>query len=646
MTGLRTLRSPFIMFGVLAILVLAMACAKGEEQAAPAPTTPAAPTATTTPAAPAPTAPPSAVPAAPAPTATAVPVGGVQFGDLFATKELVGGPKIPIDKLLKEKSVQALIKNSVNAQPLWTRAKYGGEVVAATTLGGQLSNPILDPLKAASRRNHYYGRLLYYDQGLCSWVGRDADFSKCNGQYAVNTGVLIVPGLFEKWEQPNPLTYVFHVRKGALWPAIAPVIRTDREVTADDVKWYLDIVKKEGLLKDSFVDMQSTEVLDRYTVRIVTAIPLPDFLRSLGQSGVGMFPKECYDAGKDCMGAKLITPGPWLLKEYTVRQRAVLEKNPEFFLKGLPYVDRWTWLNMTDPSALKAAFVTGQVMAYRTYDPADAESSVKQLPGAALTLQVSAASGFALKAKLEGPLADVNVRRALALGMDLRGVWELSSAGLGMLPTEFGRDLYGPGKSVFLSLDNASEWYQFDPARGKKMLSDAGYPNGFKVSMNTSSSNGQGYDMLIAIQSMWKKNLGVDLDIKVVDTVSLTSALTGKKWDGFIASFGAGSWSDGNTGFLNYLKGGQFNYQNVDDAVINDLSAKARVEMDPVKRAALLWQSEQREMDQVYIIRINHVWPWDEWQASEMNGATHAWDFYYSLGVMWMTMQDPAKVKR
>ncbi|MBM3946098.1 MAG: ABC transporter substrate-binding protein, partial [SAR202 cluster bacterium] len=620
-----------------------------------APAAPSAPAATPapTPSAPAPTAaaapagiaPSAAAPAAPAPTATPIRAGGVQFGDLFATRELPGGPKIPVDTLLKDKSVQAILKFSVNAQPLWTRAKYGGDVVALTTLGGALSNPVLDPLRGAGRRNHYYGRLLYYDQGLCSWVGRE-DFSVCKGQYAVNNGIVIVPGIFEKWRQPDPVTYVFTVRKGVLWPAIPPVIRPDREVTAEDIKWFLETTKQEGQLKDSFADMKSAEAVDRYTLRIVTAAPLPDFLRNIAQSGVGIFPKECYDAGTACMGQKLITPGPWLLKEYIVRQRAVLEKNQEFFLKGLPYVDRWTWLNITDPSAAKAAFVSGQVINFRTFTQDDAEATVKLVPGSTLTVQVSAASGFGMRPKLEGPLADVNVRRALMLALDLRTIWELSSGGLGILATEFGRDLFGLGQSVFLSMENASEWYQYNPTRAKKMLTDAGFPNGFTTSVITASSSGQGYDMLLAIQSQWKKNVGVDMAIKVVDSAASTASLTGKKWDGFHNSFGAGAWSDGLTGFLTRVKGSPFNYQDIDDPVINDLFMKANREMDPVKRVALLWQAEQHEMNQVYILRFNHVWPWDAWQSTEINGATHAWDFYYSLGVMWMTMQDPTRARK
>jgi len=617
---------------VLLLVTLSVAsCAKSQPVATPAPATPA----------PAPVTAPAPV-ATPAPTAPeAQQIRG--FGDLFATTTVPGGPKLNVAALEKNKSVQLVLKYNVNAQPLWTKAMYGGEVVAATTLGGQLSNPILDPLKGTGRRNHYYGRLLYYDQGLCSWVGRE-DFSRCNGRYAENNAVLIVPGLIQSWEQPDPVTYVFHVRKGALWPAIPPMNRTDREVIADDVKWFFDITKKEGQLKGSFADLVSLDVLDRYTLKLTTATPLPDFLRTVAQSGVGMFAKECYDA-QGCLGSKLITPGPWLLKEYTPRQRAVLEKNPEFFLKGLPYIDRWIYLNMTDPSALKAAFTTGQVIAYRTYTEEDALSAQKQSPGSFVGLMPSAASGTGLRPRLEGPMADVRVRRALALAVNMQEVWDLSSDGLGLLPTEFGRDLFGLGKSFYLSLDNAGEWYRYDPVRAKQLLTEAGYGAGFKTLIRASASFGQGYDILTALQAQWKK-INVDLQISVVDATALTAALTGKRWEGFISNLTSASWTDGNTGFISYLKGSPFNYQDIDDPVITDLHLRASREMDPAKRAALLWQSEERVLDQLYVLRINHVWPFDVWQASEINGATHSWDYYYSLGVMWLSMQDPSKVRR
>ncbi|MBM3946100.1 MAG: ABC transporter substrate-binding protein [SAR202 cluster bacterium] len=545
----------------------------------------------------------------------------------------------------KEKGVQELLKYHVNRLPLWTKAKYGGEAVFCCSVTGGLVDPTTDPLRIGTRRNANYGRLLYFDQGLCSWVGRDGDFSTCKGQYAVNDAVLIVPGIFQRWEQPDPVTYIFHVRKGVLWPVVPPMARTDREVTAEDVKWYIDIQQREGVYKDSFVDVKSTEATDRYTLKVNMLAPLPDFLRSIAQSGIGLFPKECYDE-KGCLGQKLITPGPWLVKEYTARQKLVYEKNPEFFFKGLPYVDRWVILQITDPASQKTAFITGQVTNYRSYQRDEALSVGARVPGYKIHLQYNAAGPIGFRAKLDGPFADVRVRRALMMALDLRGLWELASSGNGVVPTEFGRDLFGFGKSFYFTLDNATEWYQYNPERAKRLLAEAGYPNGFTTKMATSSASGVLYEFILGVQGEWKKNLNIEMPIQAVDAIAFRNLLTEKKWEGMHFSAGAGAWTDGNTGFLTLLKGSPFNYQDIDDPVINDLYLKARRELDPDKRAALIWQAEQHEMNQIYWFRLDQHFPYDLMQPWEMNGASHAWDFYYSLGVVWLTMLDPDKVKK
>ena len=216
----------------------------------------------------------------------------------------------------------------------------------------------------------------------------------------------------------------------------------------------------------------------------------------------------------------------------------------------------------------------------------------------------------------------------------------------GVIPTEFGRDYFGFGKSFLFALDYAPEWYQHDPARAKKMMAEAGYSNGFQTIITNSVASGVTYDYLLGVQEQWKKHLNVDMAIKTVDAIAFRQLLTEKKWEGLHGSAGAGGWTDGTTGFLTLLKGSPFNYQNIDDPLIEELFFKSRRELDPVKRVALIWQAERHEMNQIYWFRFNQHFPYDPMQPWEMNGAAQAWDFYFSLGVAWLTMIDPDKLPK
>ena len=627
-----------LLVGLLIAGVVAVSCASGEKAPASAPSP--APAAAPAPAVPAPaTAPTSLSGSTLAPTPAEKAEAGITFANLFSTKEVPGGPRINPAALEKDKGVQELLKHHANRLPLWTKAKYGGQA----TFHGSVTTLTQNAIQISGRRNREYGKLLYYDTGLCSWVGRDQNFSVCKGQYAVNDAILIVPGIFQRWEQPDPVTFLFHIRQGVLWPAVSPMNRPDRELTADDVKWYLDIQKEKGVYRDYYVDVKTNEVLDRYTLKVTLLAPLPDFFRSIAMTG-SIVAKECYEE-TGCLDNKLITPGPWLVKEFVPRQKIAFQKNPEFFLKGLPYVDGWTILNIADPASQKSAFITGQVTNYRTYDKTESASVAARVPDSKIHLQYNQGCSICARPKLDGPFADVRVRRALMLGLDIRGLWELASSGNGVVPTDFGRDLFGFGKSFYFTLENASEWYQFNPERAKKLLAEAGYPNGFSTIITNNANTGYSYEFVLGIQAMWKKNLNVDLTIQIVDSQAFGVLLREKKWNGLY--FGGGSSiTDGTTGFLNMIKGSPLNYQDINDPIIDDLFVKARRELDPAKRVALIWQAEQREMDQIYWYRINQHFPYDHMQPWEMNGASHAWEYYWSLGVAWLTMIDPDKVKR
>jgi ABC-type transport system substrate-binding protein len=657
-------RRAFMLLGFLALVALTVACAKSATPvAAPAPKAPgpAAPAA-----APAPTAAPAAAPspAAPstaAPTASPAPSQAERSAELPVTaldrflaypdgQPLVpGGPPFYSKQLAKEKGIQILFQYHVSKLPLWQRASYGGDFRGPTVLT-PASNFQFLRTQVLSRPT-YSGMLLHFDSGRCSLVGRDSDFSRCKGEYGHSQSLVIVPGIVQKWEQPSSTEYTFHVRKGVLWPAGQLMKRTDREVTAADIVWFLGVQKDDSssALRDNFQLVDKFEATDRYTVKVTLRSPVAEFMRHMANSSMGMFPKECYEE-KGCLGstaAQLHSPGPFLVKDLVIRERHILEKNPEFHLPGMPYVDRIVGTQIADPAAQKAAFVTGQIDQHTFWTDAEVDAMKRQVPGMQVHTQAVLAGTTVLRSQHKGPLADVRVRRALAMAMDHHSIWEGASGGFGFFPNIVSRDYFGA--DWYYAPSQVGEWYQFNPQRAKQLLTEAGYGNGFKLQVSMTGTAGQQRDQVTIIQANWKKHLNVDVNIVTVDTVAWNAGLYQKTWQDLTYMYGwnVSYWAEGDAAVGHFVYGNKLNFQSVNDPFMTEIYPKVRGELDPAKRAALLWQVEQRELDQVYMFRIQPPTSFNIQQPWEMNGASHqvAW-WGPTNGTGWLGMQDLTKAPK
>ena len=636
-------RTVSIFVGLLVVLLLGMACAKSDKTAAPAPAAPApaapAPAAPAKPAAPASPAPSPAVPAAPstvpAAIATAAPVDGQPL--------LPGGPAFYLSKVSKLQGYQYLQDYSIKKLSLWTQAKYGGEHIGVSIADPKRYADVLGILNLS--RPTYAGMLMYTDFGRCSIAGR-TDFSKCDGKYSAEDSIVLLPGMFERWQQLSTTEYVFTLRKGILWPKDPLMKRTDREVTAEDIAWFLTLTKEKGIVKVNLALVKDIVAADRYTVKVTMISPQSDFLTNMAHTSMGVVPKECYeDPDKHCMVDRIITPGPFLMGEFTSRQKIVFTKNPEFYLKGLPYLDRITLFEVPDTVAQQAGFTTGKFDNYSTNSFSQMKSTTSRIPGS----QVHASGGIGgvstmMKIRMEGPLADVRVRRALAMAVDYPELWQLGVEGFSMFPTMIPRDYYGPG--FFLTPEQAGTSYQRNLEQAKKLLAEAGYPNGFTTQHNFYSNFGTYQDYALGLQSMWKA-IGVNLELKSVDFVSYQSSHYAGTWQGLIntgACWIASCWGTADDAFSQFITGGAQNFAKISDPQIDYLYQRSRGEVDPAKRRALLWEFDQYEASQVYFLRIGVATAWIMMQPWEMNGASHQTMWFTGFnGPTWLGMHDTSK---
>jgi peptide/nickel transport system substrate-binding protein len=274
---------------------------------------------------------------------------------------------------------------------------------------------------------------------------------------------------------------------------------------------------------------------------------------------------------------------------------------------------------------------------------------MKSIAGRVPGMQIHASGGIGgvstmMKIRMEGPLADVRVRRALAMAIDYPTLWQLGVEGFSMFPTMVPRNYYGRG--FFLTPDQAGEAYAYNPAKAKELLKEAGYANGFTIQHNFYSNFGTYQDYALALQSMWK-NIGVTLEVKNVDFVSYQANHYAGTWQGLLntgACWIASCWGTADDAFSQFITGGAQNFAKISDPKIDDIYQRSRGELDPAKRRALLWEFDQYEASQVYFLRIGVATAWIMMQPWEMNGASHQTMWFTGFnGPTWLGMHDTSK---
>jgi len=166
------------------------------------------------------------------------------------------------------------------------------------------------------------------------------------------------PGLATSWEHPDPLTYIFHLRKGVKF-------HNGREMTSEDVKFSYDRIidpKTGSPGAKTLKALKKIEALDKYTVKISLKETFPDFLR------YAAFPRNTAILPKDevlkrgSMQKAMVGTGPFKLKEYKHGVAATFVRNPDYWETDLPYIDGFKFVVVKDEASRLAG------MRKKTYD--------------------------------------------------------------------------------------------------------------------------------------------------------------------------------------------------------------------------------------------------------------------------------------
>ena len=313
------------------------------------------------------------------------------------------------------------------------------------------------------------------------------------------------PSLATQWAVgEDKLTWTFHLRKGVKWH------EGYGEVTAEDVKFSIDRILNPDVgspARKAIAAIESVTVIDPYTVQIKTKQPYPVLPAMMVEERFGYIisKKAAEKLGKDLKYHPVGT-GPFMYKEYKPREGFTLQPNPEYW-GGKAKLDEVVVYFMPDDSTRELALRNGEVDAINI--PAKQEW-IDRLRKAGFTVNLtSPANMFALHFNLtQKPLDDKKVRMALchAISRDLM---------VKFLGKDVAKPEVSPLPTGYVGHTDDVARYPHDPEKAKQLLAEAGFKDGFKLSMNISNSGIYLPPMQI-IQEMWKK-IGVELELKVVD---------------------------------------------------------------------------------------------------------------------------------
>ena len=433
-----------------------------------------------------------------------------------------------------------------------------------------------------------------------------------------DSGKTIIPDLAHSWEiSKDGMTYTFLLRKGVQF-------HDGAELTADDVKATFDRIAKppQGISIPRSVLFRAVGEItapDKYTVQFKLSEPrASSFMMAAIASGWNVIvrKKTLEDNGYNLRKVPDIPgTGPFRTVKYVENETRVLEKNPNYWNKGLPYLDGVQFFSLLPFSSdLGSAILSNRVDYSRIVDPVTARKA-KQTPGMSATaFNQSVIQGTWVNNRKK-PFDDPRVRRAVHLAFDRPVLVDVVKD---VAPMRVGGFIYPFSDFATPPAELAKRiGYQEDPSAALKearaLLAAAGYANGIK-----------GLDFLVrdvasfklwaqAIQAMLAEGLKVECNLRtVVESVWFDDTARGN----FDLAVGAivSTLLDPSDYFNAwYRTGGPQNYSFWHNEKFDALVPQIDAEVDPAKRLKLIREAEAiMEQDPPVLPvaweQINDVW--------------------------------------
>ena len=407
------------------------------------------------------------------------------------------------------------------------------------------------------------------------------------------------PSLAESWTvSPDGLVHEFVLRRGV-------VFHNGDPMTAEDVKFSFE--RYRGAAAKLFKEkVAAVEVVDPHRVRFKLSEPWPDFMAfyATPATGAGWIVPKAYvqKVGDDGFKKAPVGAGPYKLVSFNPGVEMVLEAHERYWRKA-PNVKRLVFRVVPDEATRLASLKRGEVDVAYSIRGALAEE-VKRTPGLRLAPTLLPAT-FWIDFTTEqwnpkSPWHDRRVRLAASLAIDRQSINLAETLGFSKIASSI--------------IPSSYEYYwgpppiPYDPAQAKKLLAEAGFPNGFDAGDLTCDAS---YTNVAEAAANYLKAVGIQARVRPLERVAFLGQWRDKKIRGGLMQGGAGAFGNAATRIDNYMTSrGTYVYGTYPE--IDDLFLQQARELDRKKREALLHQIQRIAHERVMFAPI--------WELAFLNG--------------------------
>jgi peptide/nickel transport system substrate-binding protein len=453
--------------------------------------------------------------------------------------------------------------------------------------------------------------------------------------------------LAEHWYWEDPLTLVIKLRQGVMFPT-KPGVMEARELIADDVVYSYDLVNESPKRIPTYFDhINRIEARDDHTVVFHLNHFNAEWPYRFGYGYYsGISPREMSQV--DRKSWKNVTgTGPFQLERYVQANAQMYRKNEQYWDQitldqqsyPLPFVDRVNYRIIKDEATYLTALRTGQLDILEAIRWIAVDHLKETTPELQWNRWLATGGQFISLRVDQKPFDDLRVRRALNLAVNQQEIVDYFYGGHAELMAypqhpEFG-EYFEPLEAM---PDAVQELFTYDPEEARRLLDEAGVPEGFSFDLQVCSCSPSHMDLVPLLESYFSR-VGLKTNIETMEYASFLSAMT-TKTHGPAYLLTSGHVNPMTTIRKSFVTGQTWNPSQYSDPEFDEKVRVLHETRDEQERIKILRGLTREILEQApYVwLPIPYVhtawWPWVKNYGGELRaGAVRPWPIYARLWI-------------